>query len=98
MSGRKVRAAPVDDHGERLAVPGGFKFGATPGEAGPCGMHFTCPCGCGRDGWLPFRPAPSPSWQWDGNREKPTLMPSVLQVGGCRWHGYLRAGVWEECR
>lgn len=29
-------------------------------------------------------------WSWDGNEEKPTLSPSILNEG--EWHGYLRAG------
>lgn len=29
-------------------------------------------------------------WQWDGNRKRPTLMPS-LNVPGL-WHGWLRDG------
>lgn len=92
-----VRALRIDDRAARLATPGGFKYGrALEGER-PCGMHFTCPCGCGRDGWLPFRPESSPSWEWDGDRDAPTLRPSVLQVGGCGWHGWLRAGVWVPC-
>jgi hypothetical protein len=41
-----------------------------------------------------------PSWQWDGNREKPTLSPSIFV--GMRdtppgWHGFVRAGVMETC-
>lgn len=40
------------------------------------------------------------SWQWDGNREKPTLSPSIFV--GMRdtppgWHGFVRAGVMETC-
>jgi hypothetical protein len=36
-------------------------------------------------------------WSWDGNREAPTLSPSILHRGNGRqqpatWHGYLRAG------
>jgi uncharacterized protein DUF6527 len=59
-------------------------------------MRMICPCGCGRTAALAIRPAPSPSWEWDGNRDKPTLTPSVHHVG--HWHGWLRAGVWESCR
>ena len=29
-------------------------------------------------------------WQWDGNREAPTLSPSINVIG--RWHGWLQAG------
>ena len=36
-------------------------------------------------------------WQWDGNKEFPTLTPSILveAVPGWNegWHGWLRAGV-----
>lgn len=32
-------------------------------------------------------------WQWDGNREAPTLTPSVNVIG--HWHGYLRVGKLE---
>ena len=31
-----------------------------------------------------------PVWQWNGNRDAPTLMPSINVVG--RWHGWLRDG------
>lgn len=31
-----------------------------------------------------------PVWQWDGNREAPTLSPSINVIG--RWHGFLKAG------
>jgi hypothetical protein len=31
-----------------------------------------------------------PVWQWDGNREAPTLSPSINVIG--RWHGWLQAG------
>ena len=36
-------------------------------------------------------------WEWDGNRETPTLTPSILHWGGGKnqpptWHGFLRNG------
>jgi len=34
-----------------------------------------------------------PAWNWDGNREAPTLTPSINVIGV--WHGYLRAGKLE---
>ena len=39
-----------------------------------------------------------PTWDWDGNLEKPTFSPSHLVRGGSRditCHSYLREGVWE---
>ena len=87
----------VDDVDDHIGTPGAYDIRTIDGDGRPCGMGFICPCGCGQEGWLPFRPAPSPSWEWDGNETSPTLSPSVLQRNGCKWHGYLRAGVWEEC-
>lgn len=34
-------------------------------------------------------------WGWDGNKDAPTLTPSIHRVG--HWHGYLRAGRLESC-
>jgi hypothetical protein len=42
---------------------------------------------------IPIKLGVESNWQWDGNREAPTLSPSVNVVG--RWHGYLRAGKLE---
>jgi len=62
------------------------------------GLMFVCPCGCGVVGHLTIRPCNErPSWEWDGNQEKPTLSPSIQKTTDCRWHGFLRAGVFEEC-
>lgn len=33
-----------------------------------------------------------PCWQWDGNRENPTITPSILMRGMGEWHGYMTAG------
>lgn len=38
------------------------------------------------------------AWQWDGNREAPTVSPSILvkgHGGEARWHGFMRAGNLE---
>jgi len=45
----------------------------------------------------PLKDQPDPiidDWQWDGNREAPTLKPSLNYVG--IWHGYMKAGVLEK--
>lgn len=34
-----------------------------------------------------------PAWDWDGNREWPTLSPSINVID--RWHGFLRKGKLE---
>jgi hypothetical protein len=36
---------------------------------------------------------PRPSWEWNGNREKPTFRPSI-NCEGCS-HGYITDGVWK---
>jgi hypothetical protein len=48
---------------------------------------------------LPVQSNVEKPWQWDGNRESPTLSPSILIYGGDgnggrkeRWHGWLRDG------
>jgi len=58
--------------------------------------------------WLPGAPGPdalriargpAPDkerwWGWDGNEDKPTLTPSILDPG--HWHGYLTAGFFRSC-
>lgn len=63
---------------------------------------YVCPCGCGEINVLPIHAAPDAfvpkgvaGWTWDGNEAAPTLHPSIRRMNGCRWHGYLKAGVWE---
>lgn len=93
------RAAHYDD----LAAPGDFIFtGSNALPAGEtCGMLFICPCGCGKLGTLEFSNSPDPepgrTWEWDGNRDLPTLKPSIRQLGPCGWHGYLTDGYFERC-
>lgn len=61
------------------------------------GIICNCP-GCGVHGHMRVgetKPSESPSWQWDGNEEEPTLSPSVNCVGCCGWHGHLIAGEWK---
>jgi len=36
-----------------------------------------------------------PVWKWDGNKEAPTLSPSIAVTGV--WHGFLRNGKMETC-
>lgn len=70
------------------------------------GMRHCCPCGCGDWGWMTFEAygfkefwGPQP--KKDDDLAKLTLTPSIgfrrLPDGGYHWHGYLKAGVFEEC-
>ena len=38
-------------------------------------------------------------WWWNGNRDKPTLKPSigVPAIGSYNWHGFLTDGRFEAC-
>lgn len=94
------------------APAGAFRYTTLYGEpddAPPSGMNFKCPCGCGSIHGARFRSVePSAAvWTWDGNREKPTVAPSLglhpsheghsVGADGYHWHGFLKAGVFEEC-
>ena len=61
-------------------------------------MTFACPCGCGAIGAVSFKPG---EWTITGDTPKFTVQPSIgfsrKVGGGYHWHGYLRAGVFEEC-
>lgn len=96
---KRVVATRVDDIDDEN-IPGAYTpvyypigYPDTPKIAG---FEFICPCGCGKQGWLGFDNSVKSAWEWNGDEEKPTLHPSVLQRSGCRWHGYLRDGVWVD--
>lgn len=97
-----VRAVLVDDiRSSAGMVPGAIEMRLAYLHLGAAGIAFRCPCGCGEEGYLPvripFAPATSSTdWEWDGNAEAPTISPSVFNTAmPCRWHGWLRQGVWE---
>ncbi|MBY0581546.1 MAG: hypothetical protein K2P68_01330 [Sphingomonas sp.] len=91
-----MRAVLVDDVHRDATIPAGaIEFRELDGVV--MGIAFRCPCGCGFESWLPIRDDHT-GWQWDGNREAPSLTPSVLQSGlPCKWHGYLTNGEWRVC-
>jgi len=63
-------------------------------------LVFVCPCGCGEIGHVPVRAGyVGKPWTWDGNKELPTLSPSILRIKppGCGWHGHLIKGVFVSC-
>ena len=68
------------------------------------GLQFGCPCGCGVAYGASF--VPPHGWKLTGTHEKPTVEPSLgcypssgngTSDGTFHWHGYLRAGIFEEC-
>ncbi|MCT4554645.1 MAG: DUF6527 family protein [Pelagimonas sp.] len=97
-----VRAIYYQDRDafRRDQIPGSFWMPDNPaGEQGS--IWFYCPCGCGAQARLTIGDGFKPrsyhaTWCWDGNRQSPTLKPSVRQLT-CGWHGWLRNGYWEAC-
>lgn len=60
-------------------------------------IEYACPCGCGRLGCVSvYTGVVGAGWKWNGNREKPTLTPSLYQRVTCGWHGHLTDGVFRS--
>lgn len=99
----------VGDSDDGAGVPAGY-FAFCDGYDGTKDVSIIhgCPCGCGTLGAVHLKPyggRDRPVWQWDGNRDAPTLTPSILihqlddsgKIIGEHWHGYLTAGVFRSC-
>lgn len=80
--------------------PGAYRFVTSPEDRELItGIVFVCPRHGNETCQLQFTgPAAEPgvpSWRWNGLTRKPTLKPSILCTGGCRWHGFLTDGVFK---
>lgn len=81
----KARLRTVDDHGVTYDALMFVCPGCAAAEGEGTGLHL-----------LPVNSeTKTPSWQWNGDLEAPTLSPSILSQGACRCHSYLRDGVFE---
>jgi len=65
------------------------------------GWYFfaNCPCGCDSQVIVPLDMEGEPvrgthRWQWNGDLERPTLVPSLKRMNGCKCHFSLNAGVY----
>lgn len=97
-----VKAVPSDTFDTDHVPAGYFEF-----CQGDKSLLFGCPCGCGDLRAVDLAPFNRrPCWKWDGNREAPTLTPSILiyQMAegtgeriGEHWHGFLTAGEFRSC-
>lgn len=90
-----MRTTPCVDYDDWVAKgkpAGAIWFHGDP----PTQMPIACPCGCGGIWGASF-----PRWTFDGNREAPTISPSLrfFEPDGktTHWHGFIKGGVFETC-
>lgn len=96
----KAQCLESDRAVQEQKIPGSFNIRGIldPDHADDFYITYCCPCGCGRVAPLliGYQQKPSgdwgPTWKWDGNKETPTLEPSINHIE--HWHGYLRGGEW----
>jgi hypothetical protein len=78
-------------------------------EDGVATIVLLCP-NCGARHAVGVKPVDPNGWDWNQDRDKPTLSPSIFFASGhsphgthddrsdeqkaCRWHGFLTAGEW----
>lgn len=97
---------------------GAYSFKEAPeGSAFWGWIRFRCPCGCDAFHQLPVGMRSKPAagvdphgvkatWLWDGDRERPTLTPSIAHRVGIpdtdpvqwrnHWHGFLTKGFFTQ--
>jgi hypothetical protein len=77
-----------------------FEFIGDDGNGNPKWMAFPCQGVVRETCHIALRPsqknAVGASWEWDGNREAPTITPSVNCEKVCGWHGWIRNGQFES--
>lgn len=101
MADLRMQRAAGDEVPEHDAPLGTFAWRTeAPDATTPGGRYllYRCPRDQGLCG-VPIRPNVLPNgagWSHDGNDDAPTLTPSVNCVGGCGWHGFIRAGVMTD--
>lgn len=78
-----------------LQLPEGQLLGVV--EIRPGRFHLLIRCDRSHEGACRFpvwkKPATGTMWQWDGNRDTPTITPSIDCKGGCGRHWTIVAGV-----
>lgn len=87
-----IEAKLVDDISEHFNEPGSFSYYTIYGSAEIAGLNFVCPCGCNAVLGVNFK-----TWQWNGNKEKPTITPSILHMNDCKYHGFLTNSIFTSC-
>jgi hypothetical protein len=94
----------IVDRIEHPGKPGAILFTRRFEGTDIVGFAHACPCGCGIWSGVHFKNyGKEPMWDRTGDDLHMTLTPSIgihhVKFGepGYHWHGYLRAGVFEEC-
>jgi len=79
-----------------IRTPGVFIYYSNP-TCSHAGIFYRCPC-CGDMRTVPIaeKPTKKNQWKWNGNIKKPTLSPSIRHLDKCKWHGFLRKGIWTN--
>ncbi len=86
-----------------------IEIGGVQGYSATAHIMFVCPnakrCSILLGPAFVGRPTPDGLcvWAWDGNRDRPTITPSINCIsekdgnptGGCGWHGFITAGVMQ---
>lgn len=98
-----TKAVHIEDKAEfrRQRLTGSYRFAVEPPSGRTYFWHY-CPCGCGDLRALPVATGEKQpkSWQWNGDKEKPTLSPSIYHYdiqNQPHWHGFLTDGEWRKC-
>lgn len=101
MAKQQTAACRVESFDD-VTEPGQFILTSRIGTDAHTGMLFSCPCGCGAFSGVSFdvpeaKGLSGPKWKWNGSETSPTVSPSIRRIDGCKWHGWLRDGVFVEC-
>ena len=86
-------------HVSGLTNPGDFTFEQGYADLEPTGLCFVNPACKFNKCCIKIRknvPADHPYFFWDGNRESPTISPSIGCDARCGWHGNITAGILSD--
>lgn len=100
VQGRRITQLPLKP--DAVTRAGDFGWDTDSGEPEVDGRRvlFLHLPGTGESRWcaVPVNrgsPGGPRCWGWDGNEDKPTLLPSIHLPGV--WHGFLQAGYLKSC-
>ena len=88
-----------DEDGRSALPPGSGQWVNGHRSGAVAALDFVCPCGCGKVRSVDVAIGGNKRhhvWNWNGDRERPTLSPSLDCLTGCRWHGWLTDGQFRS--